>query len=298
MAGWGGGAALANVEQARAWDGQSGAHWVRFERHYREATIHYTRRLLEAARIAPGERVLDVGCGSGETTRAAARQATPATATGLDLSAALVALARQRSSEEQVANVVFVQADAEVHPLQPATFDVVISHFGSMFFGRPEVAFSNLARALRPGGRLALMSWRELDDNPWVAAVMGALALGRTLPTPPADRPGGFALADPQRVRRLLEGAGFGEVGLEPVDAPMSFGRDVDDAFAFFSSSDLAKGLLEDLAAGERARALEALRAELTGAATPSGVVMRSGAWLITARRLRVAGSDREGELQ
>lgn len=245
----------------------------------------YDAALLDAALLDAGSRVLDVGCGSGVSTRAAARAAPNGTALGIDISAALVKRGRERSRLERVANAVFEQADAEVHRFEPASFDVVISRFGAMYFAHPAVAFTNIRRALRPGGRLALVAWRDLARNEWMSAVGQALAQGRTLPPRLAGGPGAFGLAEEDEVRRVLAEAGFNGIALEEVRAPVSLGADVAGAYAFVSTQALARDLLNGLDGATRARALGELRDVLADHWTPGGVLFGSTCWIITARR-------------
>jgi SAM-dependent methyltransferase len=144
-----------NAEALAAWDGDDGAYWAAHEVRFDDALARYHRRFLDAAAITSGEQVLDVGCGTGQSTRDAARLATPGLALGVDLSSRMIGRARQRAAEQDITNARFVQADAHVYPFEPRAFDVAISRTGAMFFGDPVAAFANIARALRPGGRVA-----------------------------------------------------------------------------------------------------------------------------------------------
>ena len=170
-------------------------------------------------------------------------------------------------------NVSFVQADAQIHPFDPDTFDVAISNTGAMFFGDLRAGFSNIARALRSGGRLALLTWQSLPDNEWVGALTGALAAGRELPAPPPDSPNPFALADPDRVRSILTAAGFAEIDLEPAHERMWFGHDADDAYQFVLG--LLGWMLEGLDSSGRATHWRTCRAKL--ARTDTDGVLRVG---------------------
>ena len=275
---------VANVEMAKAW-AEEGERWAEQAERYDATVRRHGLRLLEAARIAADDRVLDIGCGCGETTRDAARRAVSGLALGVDLSARMVERARERARGEGLTNVRFEQADAQVYPFEREGFDLAISRFGGMFFADPVAAFGNIGRALRPGGRLVLLSWQELKQNEWLLAVREALAMGRTLPEPPVGAPGPFGLAEANDVRRILAEAGFGEIDLDEVREPVCFGRDADDAFAFGRTTGPVKGLLDDLDEPTAARALEALRATLAAHETREGVLFDSRAWLITARR-------------
>jgi ubiquinone/menaquinone biosynthesis C-methylase UbiE len=143
-----------NAEQLGNWDGDTGAFWAAHANRFDEAVAAYHSQFLAAAAIDETATVLDVGCGSGQATRDAARCATAGSALGVDLSSHMIQLARRRAESEQVVNATFQQADAQVHPFSHQSFDIVISRHGAMFFGDPIAAFTNIARALRPGGCL------------------------------------------------------------------------------------------------------------------------------------------------
>lgn len=273
-----------NAEQLRAWDGDEGAYWAAHADRFDHAVAPYHERLMSAAAITAGEHVLDIGCGTGQTTRDAARAATGGgSALGVDLSSRMLDVARARSAGEGLENVVFEQADAQVHPFDAASFDVAISRTGAMFFGDPVAAFRNIARALRPGARLALVTWQPLAANEWIREITRALTGGRALSGPPVDGPGPFSLSDPGRVHAVLDAAGFVDVDLTGVSAPEWFGTDADDAHAFVMG--LTGWMLRDLDDGERRRAVDALRATMIDHEGPAGVTFGSAAWVITAIR-------------
>lgn len=275
----------ANAEQFRAWNGDDVRHWVTHIDRYEAASARFDPWLLGAAGISATDRVLDVGCGAGISSSAAARAAVDGHVVGLDLSAPLLDLARRRTQAAGLTNATFLQGDAQVHPFEPAAFDVVLSRFGVMFFGDPSAAFANIATAVRPGGRLAMLAWQGLDRNEWLGILFDTLAAGRRLPVPPVGAPGPFGLADPDTVRRILEGAGFERVDFADVREPETVGSDVDDAYAFITSLGPTRGLLAGLDEDDRASALSALRARLADRAGPDGVLLGAAAWLITAVR-------------
>jgi SAM-dependent methyltransferase len=273
-----------NAEQWRAWDGDEGAYWAAHADRFDRAVAPHHDRLMAAAAISAGERVLDIGCGTGQTTRDAARAASPGgTALGVDLSSGMLDVARARAAYDGLDNVAFAQVDAQVHPFDPASFDVAISRTGAMFFGEPVVAFTNVARALRPGGRMALVAWQSFADNEWIREITGALTGGRPLSPPPPDAPGPFSLADPARVHALLDAAGFVDVDLTGVSAPEWFGVDADDAHAFVLG--LTGWMLRDADDDTRGRAVDALRSTMRAHEGPDGVTFASAAWVITAKR-------------
>ena len=276
----------ANPEQAAAWNGDEGADWVRHAPRYERAGVRHRPHLINRDVLAQGDRVLDIGCGTGRSAIEAARLVDSGSALGVDLSGPMLAYASERAAEEGVTNVSFLQADAQIHQFEAAAFDVAISDTGSMFFSDPTAAFTNIARALRHGGHLAMAVWRELPRNEWLTAIRSAVALGRKLPVPPPDAPGHpFSLADQDRVRSILAAAGFESVVFDSIDEPMVLGDDAEDAFAFFGSSNLVGWLLEGVDDAGRAQAMDNLRTLFKEAETPEGVLLGTSMWLVRATK-------------
>lgn len=276
---------IANVEQASVWDGEEGDHWSDHADHYDAAVRRYDRYLIDGACLAEDDRVLDIGCGAGASTREAASIALAGSAVGIDLSARLIDEARRRSVTSAVSNTEFLQGDAQVYPFEAEAFDVAISRFGAMFFGDPVAAFANVGRTLHRGDQLAVLAWRELARNKWVGAIRDTLAAGRTLPEPPPGAPGPFGLADEGAARRILADAGYDNVEFVAVDEPVRLGADADDAFSFVRGLGITDGLLDGLDGPTGERALARLHGILAAEASPEGVLLDGGAWLITARR-------------
>lgn len=272
-----------NADAAAAWDGPTGDAWVDHADMFDAGVARYLPPFLEAAAITPEAHVLDVGCGNGLTTREAARRATAGSVTGVDLSTRMLDLARRRAADEGLGNVRFLRADAQVADLGEARYDRVISRNGVMFFGDPVAAFTNLARAMRPDGRMVLMVWQSMADNPWFGAFRGAVAVGRDLPLPPPDGPGPFSLGDPQRVRTLLTAAGLAEPELTGVREPIYFDPDLATSERYVGS--ILGGLITELDDAGRAEATAALRAELQEHLGPEGVTYPSAMWIVTAAR-------------
>lgn len=273
--------AESNANQLTAWNGTTGEFWVARAERFNEGVANYHGQFLDAAAIEPADTVLDIGCGSGQTTRDAARRASEGSALGVDLSAPLLDLARGLAEREQVPNVRFEQLDAQVHPFPDAHFDVAISRNGAMFFGDPPAAFANIARALRPGGRLVLLAWQAHDSNEWLRTFRSILAGDREPSMPPPGAPSPWSLSDPDQVRKLLTTAGFEDVRLRGLSEPMYFGRDAEDAYRFVTGMHAAS--LDELDADTRARVLDTLRADLIEHETDRGVYYDSAAWLIQA---------------
>ena len=276
---------IANVEMAKAWD-EEGARWAEHAERYEAAAEGQWRALADSGLIASADAVLDIGCGTGKSTREAARLAPSGSALGVALSARMLERARELAAAEDVSNVAFLQADAQVHPFEAGSFDTAISVFGAMFFADPVAAFANVARALRPGAGLGILAWRDLGRNEWVTAVRAALAMGRELPEPPPGAPGPFQLVEADLVRHVLADAGFASVDLVSVDEPMRLGADAADAFAFVRTMGIVKGLTQDLDEPTRQQALENLHTVLAAHEAEGGVLLRSSAWLVTARRV------------
>lgn len=182
--------APSNAEQARAWDGREGAYWAEHADRFDRAIGPYDRHFLAAADVSATDHVLDIGCGTGEITRDVARRADSGRVLGVDLSAAMLRVARQRAADEGLHNADFVQADAQVHPFPAASFDVAVSRTGTMFFADPVTAFRNIGTAMRPGGRLVQLVWQPPTGNEWLRSFARALSAGRPLPTPRRTRPG------------------------------------------------------------------------------------------------------------
>jgi len=246
--------------------------------------------LLDGAAIGTDDRVLDVGCGHGATSRAAARRATNGSVLGVDISGPMLARARERAASEGIGNVEFVHADAQDHDFADdvGCFDVLISRFGVMFFADPVAAFTNLAGALRAGGRVAFVCWQSLFANQWVAVPAASLVpvVGPSDPPPPGA-PGPFAFADRDRVASILYAAGFSDIEVDELHVPVLVGGGLplDEAVAFLGEGGMGKRLLGDADPPTRSRALAAVRDALEPFTTADGVRLDSASWLVRASR-------------
>jgi len=244
----------------------------------------YNVRLRAAAGVRTADRVLDIGCGTGQTTRDAARAATSGSALGVDLSRPMVDRARRLSAREGISNVDFELADAQVHPFAPSDFTVGLSRFGTMFFSDPVAAFTNIGRALRPGARLVQLVWQSAERQEWFTAIRHALAGSDSRIAPPELGHSAFSLADRAVASGVLSAAGFTAVEIAEVREPVYYGPDTASARDALSDLRMAEDLVADLDATRRARALERLLAMLDAHATGEGVWFDSRAWLVTAR--------------
>jgi SAM-dependent methyltransferase len=277
-----------NAEQIKYWNETAGPKWVALQKLIDDQIRPLGRRAMDHAALLPGERVLDVGCGCGETTIELARRLAPGgSALGIDLSAVMLERARQSARQHGVA-AQFEQADAQTHAFIPASVDVLFSRFGVMFFADPTAAFANLRRALRPGGRLAFVCWQSVTENPWMLVPLGAALQFLPPPTLPGpEAPGPFAFADPDRVRRILTGAGFREPELEPVNETLRIGGDggLDTTVDFLlQMGPTAVALRESADPTLLPRVSAAVRTALEPYVTADGVRMSSASWIVTAR--------------
>jgi SAM-dependent methyltransferase len=239
--------------------------------------------MLDAVGLKSGEAVLDVGCGIGTTTLEAGRRVAPTSAMGVDVDASLLHVAREQAEIGKVHNVRFVEADAQVYPFETASFDAVISRFGTMFFDDPEAAFANLGRAVRVGGRLAIVCPIRSE---WVEVAMAAAAPNVGLPDLGSPGgPGPFAFADGSRLKRVIRAGGFHEVILEEITKRVRIGDDVEDGADFVVSLPEAQLLFEGKPDEKVAAAVRALREGLAPFSSPGGLVVSESAWLATALR-------------
>ena len=235
--------------------------------------------------IRPRDRVLDIGCGDGQTTRDAARLAVAGNVLGVDVSAPMIERGRRLTKAAGLHNVKFEQADAESHHFTAERFDVAISRFGTMFFTDPVAGFTNIARALRPNGRLVMMVWQGHHRNEWSVSIQRALADGADVPLPSLGPPDPFSLADPATTERVLETAGFAEAGFTAVHEPVYYGPDVAAALDWVRGFSCVNDVLQRLDRASTERAREQLIQTLAAHAKRDGVWFDSSAWIVTARR-------------
>ncbi|MEN3609806.1 class I SAM-dependent methyltransferase [Plantactinospora sp. ZYX-F-223] len=274
---------IVNTDQAEAWNGPEGVNWA--ARSERDDPVNgaLTEALLTAAAIGPDDRVLDIGCGTGETSRLGARLAARGRVLGVDLSAPMLDHARAAAASAGLRNIEFAQGDVQVHPFPAGGFDVAISQFGIMFFADPVAAFGNVRDALRPGGRLAFVCPRDMADNAWYVAPMSALHGRRNSGRLPDSAM--FSLADPARLTEVLDRAGFTDVRPRPVDAPMAFGADAGEAAEGFLGSGPVLAVLQSANGPSVETAREILVEVLRRYEGPDGVRIPGAHWLVTARR-------------
>jgi SAM-dependent methyltransferase len=278
-----------NAEQIKYWNEAAGPKWVAFQAFLDAQLRRFGRAVMDRAGLTGGGRVVDVGCGCGDTTLELARRVGPTgEAVGIDISAVMLERARESAQATGIANVRFEQLDVQTHDVPAPPFDVVYSRFGIMFFSDPLAAFTRLRGALRPGGRLACICWRALAENPWLLVPLMAAAQHVPLPAPPPpEAPGPFSLADPDRVRGILTGAGFRDLAVTPFDEPLTLGTgaDLDQTVEFVLQLGPTGALMREASDEVRARVAVAVREAITPYRTSDGVRMPSAAWIVTGSR-------------
>ena len=276
---------MPNADQIEYWDGPAGELWVAEQDRFDRINIQFGNHIVSGLDAEPGERVLDVGCGNGALCLAIAPVVAPGgTVHGLDISGPMLAAAARRASQAGLDNVTFERGDAQVHPLPDAAFDAAVSRFGVMFFDDPGVAFANLARTLRPGGRIVFTCWQEVARNEWLMVPAGAALAFVPMPDLGAPgQPGPFSLSDPERIRAVL--TAFNDITVEEVIAPMRLGDTTDDVVEFLQRTDMAQTLMKDVDDDTASAAWAAVSEALGPYASPDGVTLNGAAWLVQARR-------------
>jgi ubiquinone/menaquinone biosynthesis C-methylase UbiE len=274
-----------NSAQAEYWGGHAGRRWRDHQDHQDELLQPISDRLTAAAAAKPGERVIDVGCGCGATTIDFAARVSPGgEVLGIDISDLMLARARERAAPDLPARFIF--ADATVHELAAGWADLIVSRFGVMFFADPVLAFANLRRGVRPGGRLVFACWREAKQNPW--AILPLQAVKKHVPPLPETRPedpGPFAFASEERVRRILSDAGYADIVMTPhaLDLDVALGKGVARAVASALAIGPASRALDGQSDEVRAAAVADIRAVLAARAVGDSVPLGAAIWIVTA---------------
>ena len=273
-----------NAAQIEYWNATAGPVWVQFQEQLDRQIEPLGLEAIRTLAPAPGERVMDIGCGCGQSTMELAARVGPSGAVvGIDISEPMLDVARGRPAPAASPPPSFRQADAQAEDLGQGAFDAAFSRFGVMFFADPVAAFANIRRALKPGGRLGFVCWRPLLENSWMLEPMlAALPYLPPLPPPDPTAPGPFAFADAERVRGILAGAGFSAVRIEPFDMRIG-GSSVEQTLTLaFRVGPLGAALRENPGLADTVAG--AIRAKLAEYDTPSGVLMPAAVWIVQAR--------------
>jgi len=271
------------------WNEVLAPKFIRFKHILVGGLTQHSAAILPSLPVREGDRVLDVGCGFGDTAIKLAQRVGPTgTVVGIDCCDAFLDHACREAAARHLANLSFIRGDAE-SALPTAQFDFVFARFGTMFFANPVAGLRNMRRALRPGGRMVHIVWRDRADNPWLSMAKDVVL--RFLPPPGADAqtcgPGPFSMSDEATVRTMMTVAGYEEIEFRRVDAPVLVGKDVNDAIAFQLAIGPAgevfreAGPLAEQKRGQIEAALaEAIKRQKTDA---DGIVMNSSSWVISA---------------
>jgi ubiquinone/menaquinone biosynthesis C-methylase UbiE len=276
-----------NADQIAYWNSAVADRWARRQAEIDAMMAPFTDALLGAANLGPEGpwRVLDVGCGSGETTLLAAEIGHEMT--GLDVSTSLLELARARAAKAGFNSVDFFLGDASRMFIDPP-FDLVMSRFGVMFFDDPAKAFKNLAKLTRVGGRIVFVCWRSPSQNQWVTLPMSALdGLVEAGGAKQAEGPGPFAFADPDKVRAILSGAGFNQIKITPFDGEMAMGhpKGVEAAAAYIAEIGPAARAIADLPKERRPEVVARLEAAVKPLMRGDALMLQGGVWVVEAVR-------------
>jgi SAM-dependent methyltransferase len=270
-----------NKAQIDLWNGRVGEKWAAMQVSLDAMLSHATAELMARAGSVSGQRVLDIGCGTGETCTIWLDGG--AKVTGVDVSAAMLAVAADRTDGKAT----LVQGDASVW-MGDAPFDLAVSQFGLMFFDAPDAAFVSIAANVRPGGRLVFTCWRAAAENQWVTTPMGAIRdLLPASPPPVPHAPGPFALADRHRLRGILERAGFADVAINPFDFPVCFASEggVEAAVRLAMQIGPSGSALAEASKEVRAVAAERLKVAFAPHDRDGRVTLGGAIWLVEALR-------------
>ncbi|HLG48550.1 MAG TPA: methyltransferase domain-containing protein [Reyranella sp.] len=270
------------ANQAAFWNGPGGKMWLAAYERIQQGIAGFGEAVLKAANAQPGERVLDIGCGTGGTTAELARAVGPTGhVLGVDISEPLVGVARG----QKLGNATFEVGDATTFPFQAGSVDLVFSRFGVMFFGDPVAAFANIRRALKPSGRLVFICWRTPKENPWAGVPMRAAdPYLPPIERPGPEEPGQYSFGDRARVERILREAGFTAPSFEPVDQMLHQGKDIPDVLQRISDFGPLARRFKDSTPEQIAKAKEAIGEALKPYATPDGVKLAGACWLVRAK--------------
>jgi len=270
-----------NAAQIEYWNAGAGDTWASLQDRLDTQLEPLGQEAMRALGPKAGERILDIGCGAGQTSLALASAVSPGGAVlGVDISRPLLDVARRRAG---AGGPTFLEADAQVHAFDPASFDAAFSRFGVMFFADPTAAFANIRAALKPGGRLTFVCWRRPDENPFMTLPMMASA-ALLPPPPPADplAPGPFAFADSTRVKKLLSDAGFGAIETTPHDRKIGSGDLEQSVSVALRIGPLGTMLREN--PEQRDKVIDVVREALRPHQGADGVKLASATWIVTAR--------------
>jgi SAM-dependent methyltransferase len=273
-----------NAQQVEYWNSAAAQTWVTLQARLDQLFHPLTQVAIQHAAPQPGERAIDIGCGCGATVLELARRVGPGGhVLGVDISEPMLGLARKRATEAGYTQATLVRADTSTYAFVPHDFDLAFSRFGVMFFDDPVAAFANLRGALKPSGRLVFACFRPLSENPWVLEPFTAVRhLLPPSPPPGPEEPGQFAFADPQRVRRILEAAGFHGITFTRHDPAMKLGSAEQAAELSSQIGPIARGMI-DAPEGLKTTVRDTLINAYRQHDGPDGITLSGGNWIVAA---------------
>ena len=275
-----------NAEQIAEWNGVLGQRWAAMQADIDRVVVPFGGAALNLASPQAGERVIDIGCGCGDTSIAIARMVgATGSVLGVDVSQPMLDVARARAGLMRLPQLSFLDGDASAVEL-PKSVDLLFSRFGVMFFSRPAAAFSHLRTALRPGGRCVFVCWRTPRDNPWAMIPLSAArqALGVTPPPSDPEAPGPFAFAEEERLRTVLTDAGFADIDAQRCDLPIPLGATPREAADSATQIGPVSRLLREVGVEHRPVVIDAIEHALVAHASRDGHVALNGStWIVAA---------------
>ena len=280
---------IINSDMSEYWNGDGGQKWVGFHRSLDVGLKPFGDKAMDAAALLPNDRVIDIGCGCGDTTFELAHQVGPAgNVLGVDISNVILQQAQDRRARLALQdNISFECVDAQSNPFRTKAFNLVFSRFGVMFFDDPNMAFTNIRRSLMFSGRLVFVCWQPVKSNQWVSLPLEICANHLKLP-PPTDpnEPGPFSLGESDRVQSVLNKAGFNNIVITAFEKKFNVGKNIDEAASFLTQMGPASGVISDPEVDNitRERIYNELRDELEAYQTPHGVELNAATWIVTAR--------------
>ena len=279
---------IANQEQREFWSDIKGDLWVTLQPRIDTMLATFGDKALDTLNPQSGERILEIGCGTGTTTLALGdRVGASGEILAADLSQPMLSKAIERANLGAQRPITFVEADAQVHNFPTTAFDAVYSRFGVMFFDNPVAAFRNIRKAVRPGGRMAYVCWADRKANPWIRIPAGAAKAFLDLPAPPPDdAPGQFSMENEHRVQQILHDAGWSDIGLERFTVNGSIGSNAADAASFITKMGPMSEPFALADSDTQNKTLQVIEEALTPYSNDNGVTLGFSTWIVSAMQV------------
>lgn len=281
--------ASVNTDMSEFWNGEGGEKWVHFQESIDAHLLPFGQEAIAAAALSDGESVVDIGCGSGDTSFELARYVgLNGRVLGVDISEPILELANKKIISTNPPNIRFEQGDAQIFRFEAESFDVIFSRFGVMFFDDSIAAFKNLHRALKSNGKITFVCWQSVQNNEWITFPLTVVAKHVPLPAPLSeDEPGPMSFAAPEKVRRILGAAGFSNIEINAFSAPFTVGNSIEESVAFLTQLSPVSGAIERSIADDTIKSQ--ITADLLDALSPyetdRGVTMDAATWIVTANK-------------